>query len=159
MKKHPRTDFTIFITLFFFVFSLLDIWWEYSQGQNIEHLSFELVICSVAALWSFYLWRNWRRVGQQLVEEKNSYLKLHAEYQEWKVKNQRTLQDMHQVITEQFSTWQLTPAQKDVALLLLKGVAFKEIAQLFGKDYQATRSKDLSKIPATRPHRTLCLLL
>lgn len=130
MKKHPPKDLALFITLFFFAFSMVDIWWEYSQGQNLQHLSFEFTIGAIAALWSFYLWRNWTRLGKALVEEKNSYLKLSAEYQEWKVKNHRTLQDMHQVITEQFTNWGLTPAEKDVARLLLKGIAFKEIAHL-----------------------------
>lgn len=130
MKISLRKNSTIFITLFFFFFSLLDMWWEYSQGQSLEHLGFELVICSTSALWSLYLWINWRKINEALVVEKNSYLQLNAEYQEWKKKNQKTLSDMQNVIAEQFSKWELTPAEKDVALLLLKGAAFKEIAEV-----------------------------
>jgi DNA-binding CsgD family transcriptional regulator len=34
------------------------------------------------------------------------------------------------VLEELFATWQLTPAERDVAMLLVKGVGFKELADL-----------------------------
>lgn len=35
-----------------------------------------------------------------------------------------------EVIQEQFNAWDLTPSEKDVALLLLKGLSFEEIANV-----------------------------
>jgi DNA-binding NarL/FixJ family response regulator len=37
---------------------------------------------------------------------------------------------LSEVIQEQFSEWQLTAGEQEVALLLLKGLSFKEIAAL-----------------------------
>jgi DNA-binding NarL/FixJ family response regulator len=36
----------------------------------------------------------------------------------------------HQVIQWQFTEWKLSPSEQDVALLVLKGLSFKEIAAL-----------------------------
>ncbi|HLT23320.1 MAG TPA: helix-turn-helix transcriptional regulator [Bacteriovoracaceae bacterium] len=143
MKIQLNKDSTILIPLFFFFFSLLDMWWEYSQGQTLEHLGFELIVCSTSALWSLYLWKNWRQINEALVDEKNSYLQLNAEYQEWKKKNKKTITDMQMVIAEQFIKWELTPSEKDVAFLLLKGAAFKEIAEVRGSSEKTIRQHAL----------------
>ncbi len=41
-----------------------------------------------------------------------------------------TRKRMGEVIQEQFEAWNLTPGEREVALLLLKGLSFKEIAAL-----------------------------
>lgn len=138
-----KQRFPILITLFFFVFSVVDIWWEYSQGQNLQHLGFEFLICFIAALWSLYLWSSWIKTDRLLIQEKNSYLELNAEYQSWREKNKKTLQDMHSVITGQFDRWELTPAERDVALLLLKGLSFKDVAELRGSAEKTIRQHAL----------------
>lgn len=138
-----KQRYPIFITLFFFVFSVVDIWWEYSQGQNLQHLGFEFFICFIAALWSLYLWSSWIKTDRLLIQEKNSYLELNAEYQNWREKNKKTLQDMHSVITGQFDRWELTPAERDVALLLLKGLSFKDVAELRGSAEKTIRQHAL----------------
>jgi DNA-binding NarL/FixJ family response regulator len=138
-----KQRYPILITLFFFVFSVVDIWWEYSQGQNLQHLGFEFFICFIAALWSLYLWSSWIKTDRLLIQEKNSYLELNAEYQSWREKNKKTLQDMHSVITEQFDRWELTPAERDVALLLLKGLSFKDVADLRGSAEKTIRQHAL----------------
>ena len=135
--------YPILITLGFFIFSVVDMWWEYSEGQSLQHLGFEFAVCMVAALWSLYLWSNWLKADKLLILEKNSYLELNAEYQSWREKNKKTLEDMHTVIITQFTSWELTPAEKDVALLLLKGLSFKDIAELRGSAEKTIRQHAL----------------
>lgn len=38
----------------------------------------------------------------------------------------------HEIVTQHFETWHLTPSEQDVAMLTLKGLAIPEIAQMRG---------------------------
>jgi DNA-binding NarL/FixJ family response regulator len=42
-------------------------------------------------------------------------------------------------VDEQFRDWQLTPAERDVALMLLKGYGHKEVAALTGRSERTVR--------------------
>ncbi|MEL6520530.1 MAG: LuxR C-terminal-related transcriptional regulator [Pseudomonadota bacterium] len=53
-----------------------------------------------------------------------------AEGQSWRAERQRFLDGLSQAIKQQFDEWGLTPAEADVAGLLLKGASLKEIATL-----------------------------
>ncbi|WP_424931297.1 helix-turn-helix transcriptional regulator [Amaricoccus macauensis] len=48
----------------------------------------------------------------------------------WRAQSRRFLQGLGRAIEEQFENWQLTPAEADVAGLLLKGATLREIALL-----------------------------
>lgn len=43
---------------------------------------------------------------------------------------QQSTKDFLQSVQEQFESWRLTPAEKDVALLLVKGLSLEEIARV-----------------------------
>lgn len=47
----------------------------------------------------------------------------------WKKENEETLKGFSLAIQDQFETWKLSKAEKDVGLLLLKGFSLKEIAE------------------------------
>jgi DNA-binding CsgD family transcriptional regulator len=42
-------------------------------------------------------------------------------------------------IDKQFHAWQLTPAEREVALLLLKGYSHKRVAQITGRSERTAR--------------------
>lgn len=51
-----------------------------------------------------------------------------AEAQRWRAEAHELLRGLGEAIDSQFDRWGLTPAEREVALLLLKGLAHKEIA-------------------------------
>jgi DNA-binding NarL/FixJ family response regulator len=51
-----------------------------------------------------------------------------AESRRWRAQYQATIQGLSQAIQDQFETWQLSKAEAEIALLLLKGLSLKEIA-------------------------------
>lgn len=53
-----------------------------------------------------------------------------AEGRAWRMQNRRFLDGLSRCIEDQFETWGLTPAEADVAGLLLKGATLREIAIL-----------------------------
>ena len=68
-------------------------------------------------------------LNHELLETKKSY-------QDWKLKAQSTSQELARLIEAQFESWHLSQSEKDVALLLIKGLSMKEIA-----DFRQTHEK------------------
>ena len=62
-----------------------------------------------------------------------------AERDAWRQRAQGLLKGLGQAIDEQMESWNLTPAQKETALFLLKGYSHKEIAQLTEKSERTVR--------------------
>lgn len=60
---------------------------------------------------------------------------------EWRARVQDMMRGLGAAIDQQFDSWHLTPAEKDVALLLLKGLAHKEVAQLRGRAERTVRQQ------------------
>lgn len=52
-----------------------------------------------------------------------------AEAERWRTESRDLLRGLGQAIDDQFERWQLSPAEKEVGLLLLKGLSHKEIAE------------------------------
>ncbi len=62
----------------------------------------------------------------------------------WRERVKDLLQGLGGAIDQQFERWNLTPAEKDVALLLLKGFSHKEVAQLRGRGERTVRQQALA---------------
>ena len=52
------------------------------------------------------------------------------ESKKWKAENAHLLEGLDNAIEKQFGVWGLTSAEKEIALLLLKGLSLKEVAQV-----------------------------
>ena len=63
------------------------------------------------------------QLSSELLDTKKSY-------QEWKQKTHTSALEIRQLIDSEFTKWQLSHSEKDVALLLIKGLSMKEIADI-----------------------------
>lgn len=52
-----------------------------------------------------------------------------AEAERWRTEARELMHGLSQAIDQQFDRWQLSPAEKEVGLLLLKGLSHREIAE------------------------------
>jgi DNA-binding CsgD family transcriptional regulator len=52
------------------------------------------------------------------------------EAERWRARSRRLMQGLAEAIAQQFGDWKLTPAEADIAGLLLKGASLREIAVL-----------------------------
>lgn len=57
-------------------------------------------------------------------------LELRREAEDWRNRSRKYLQGLSASIDEQLTEWKLTPSEKDVAFLLIKGMSLKEIAHI-----------------------------
>jgi DNA-binding CsgD family transcriptional regulator len=67
-----------------------------------------------------------------------------AEAARWQNLHGELLKGLSHGIDQQLETWRLTPAEKDVAFLLLKGLSFKEIAPVRGDSERTVRQQALA---------------
>ena len=110
------------------VMNVSDFVVDYQEGSNTMHLIQEafLVVASIGGI-GYLLWEVVRR-RQEVVTIKQQLLKANHRLSESNEKLQGLNQQYRKVIDQQLSDWSFTPSEKDVAILLLKGLSFEEIA-------------------------------
>lgn len=107
------------------------------------HAAIELGLMAIAVVagmifWSrFVILRKRERVLVRHLHEAN------AEATRWRRDAEGLLRGLGAAIDEQFDRWGLSSAEREVALLLLKGLAHKEIAGLRGTGEKTVRQQAL----------------
>jgi DNA-binding CsgD family transcriptional regulator len=66
-----------------------------------------------------------------------------ADLARWRHEAQEHLRGLGAAIDTQFRRWELTPAEREVALLLLKGLSLKDIAELRATSERTVRQQSL----------------
>ncbi len=96
------------------------------------HVLFELAMMATSFSFAVYLWRGWRRASRSLAMTRRAFAARHetlsAERDQWRASAQSALAGLGAAIDHQFAAWKLTPTEREVALLLLKGYGHKQIA-------------------------------
>jgi DNA-binding CsgD family transcriptional regulator len=100
-----------------------DLYVDYGEGAGLLHLSVEFFVFLVALSGVVVMWRQLDRTRSDLVEAL-------VEAEQWKKESSELIQGLSVAIERQFGRWNLTAAEKEIGLLLLKGLSLKEIATL-----------------------------
>ena len=103
------------------------------------HVIFEVLMITGAALLAVALWLGWWRAEQSRHELLERLELRRAERDAWQDSARKALEGLGAAIDAQFSDWQLTPAEREVALLLLKGYSHKHVAQATGRSERTAR--------------------
>jgi len=128
-----------------------DLLIEYRRGVPLALQSFEVVIF-VSALggFAFHWWqmtaarRRSARLDAELAVARAEALRSNADAQRWNREAQDVLQGLGEAIDRQFDRWGLTPAEREVALLQLKGLRHKAIAELRQTSERTVRQQALA---------------
>ncbi|MBK1730833.1 helix-turn-helix transcriptional regulator [Thiococcus pfennigii] len=67
-----------------------------------------------------------------------------VEGMQWREKRRELMLGLSQGISEQFDAWGMTPAEREVGLLILKGMSYKEIAALRDVSEKTVRQQSYS---------------
>jgi DNA-binding CsgD family transcriptional regulator len=103
------------------------------------HVLYELGIVIATALTATWLWTGWHRADEEGAELRRSLTERQAERDAWRAGAERALAGFGQAVDQQFTAWRLTPAEREVALLVLKGRSHKEIAAQTGRSERTVR--------------------
>ncbi len=98
----------------FFVFDIVSDLWSNEDGYL--HITLELLVFFAISLVLFRELQQVKSLTKEITIEKS--------------KSARLAGELLQVMKEQFSKWSLTGSECEVALLLIKGLSMKEIAQV-----------------------------
>jgi DNA-binding CsgD family transcriptional regulator len=107
-------------------------WWSL-------HVVYELGLIAAGLLTTAWLWSGWGRAEQSAGLLRRSLAERQVERDAWRARAERALEGLGRAVDEQFRDWQLTPAERDVALMLLKGYGHKEVAALTGRSERTVR--------------------
>ena len=136
----------------FGIWAIVDVIREYQNGEMLPHLSFELVVGVLAVLWSLHLWQANFHSKKKIYLMQGKIDSLTQEAEEWRSHNSKLIHGLSQSIQDQMISWGLTPAEQEVTLLVLKGLTFKEIAEIRSTSEKTTRQQAMiiyqkSKLP------------
>lgn len=103
------------------------------------HVLLELLLVTTAVAAAIVLWLGWWRTRRSLVETRRSLETHRAERDAWRASAETALAGLGRAIDERLQAWGLTPTEREVALLLLKGKSHKEIAYVTGRSERTVR--------------------
>lgn len=137
-------------------------------GAGWKHVVWEGVVLVLAvggAVGLIVSLRRSRKVVRELSERLTS---TRADAERWRSDAQDLLRGLGEAIDRQFERWELTPAEREVAMELLKGLGHKQIAYLRQTSERTVRQQahacsqrsserscHSASLPSHRPHRRI----
>jgi DNA-binding CsgD family transcriptional regulator len=117
---------------------------DYRQSGTFLAQTFEMLVF-VAALGGIAI-HAWQLASARSRSERldRELIETRADAQRWSREAKDVLKGLGVAIDAQFDKWGLTPAERDVALLQLKGLRHKEIAELRHTSERTVRQQALS---------------
>jgi DNA-binding CsgD family transcriptional regulator len=103
------------------------------------HVVYELALVVAGLAMRVWLWRGWWEAEESAGALRRTLAERQAERDAWRGRAERALEGLGRAVDEQFRAWQLTPAEREVALMLLKGGGHKQIAAATGRSERTVR--------------------
>ena len=117
----------------------LDLVLDAPESWFSGHALYELGLILGGLAGTIWLWLNWKRAAESARALQRSLVERQAERDAWRERAAQSLQSLGRAVSQQFHDWELTPAEQEVALLLLKGQSHKEIAKATGRGERTVR--------------------
>jgi len=118
---------------------MFDIYGDIQTGTTAGHVAVEVfvAILAIAGLVSILAttWRLQKKIDVEISRREAAL----AAAESWRQEAGKFIEGLGKAIDAQLKAWHLTPAEKEVAFLLLKGLSIKEIAGVCGKSDRTVR--------------------
>jgi DNA-binding NarL/FixJ family response regulator len=118
---------------------IVDIVLDGRERLMTPHMLFELLMILLGLGVALYLWRAWSTTRGELYRTRAALAEQAAARAEWRQRASRLLADFGRAIDEQFREWKLTPSEREVAFLMLRGLSHKEIAHQTSRSERTVR--------------------
>lgn len=128
-----------FFLLFVVAGGVVDLVLDHRGDRLTLHIVYEMITVLTALGLGLMVWSGWWRT-ERSVRHLQSVLKTRSdERDQWQAQAQRALEGFSVAVDEQFRAWELTPAEREVAFLILKGNTHKQVAQATGRSDRTAR--------------------
>lgn len=129
--KKRFSQWAIALSLFVFVLIAADLRGDYSDGVSLRHVFTEVIILMISLASIVYFGQLYYQFSQSKIKLLTKDLAVaHEQAQQWRATNHELIAGLAVQIRKQFDLWQLTPAESEVGMLMLKGLSHSEIANL-----------------------------
>ena len=126
---YRRTVFAVFV-LFIFGSSAAEIASEFAAGQSLEAMSDDLLRFALSAIVLAIFVHEYLAQQRALGELRGQLNNARGQLARIDTKSQKIASQYRAVMQKQFDAWQLTASEQDVVISMLKGLSFREIAEL-----------------------------
>lgn len=137
MKENNQKIVFTLVLATIFTSVCLDIVVEWGKDVGALHLVIEIFIALSVLAGIIFLWFRNIFLNKQLVVSK-------AESHKWKEQNAHLIGGLSKAIDLQLEEWKLSPSEKEISLLLLKGLSLKEIAEIRGVSERTVRQQSVN---------------
>lgn len=117
----------------------VDLYLDRPERWLSFHVVFEVLMITGALLLATTLWFGWFRAERSAAELRRSLDARREERDAWRTSARLALRGLGEAVDRQFVLWGLTPAEREVALLLLKGYSHKQVARASGRNERTAR--------------------
>lgn len=124
-----RALFVMFV-LFVFGTSTIEIVLEFAAGETLGSMADDLFRFSLSAIVLAVFVYNHLAQKRALVDLRGQLQKARGQLAQFDTQSQIIARQYRAVMQQQFDAWRLTSSEQDVVIMLLKGLSFREIAQL-----------------------------
>lgn len=135
-----RLRLLLVVALLLLIFGgTIDLVLDAPENWLSVHVIYELTMIAIALGITIALGRGWLRAERSLAESQRVLEERKVERDAWRASAQNALEGLGHAVDEQFRKWGLTPTEREVALLLLKGHSHKAIAYATGRSERTVR--------------------
>lgn len=122
----------------------IDIVSDARAGTDWEHLATEGGAMALALAGVVALWRGFREASRRAARLDVDLVAARRAADRFREEAREALAGLGQAIDTQFERWALTPAEREVALLMLKGLSHREVAEVRATSEATVRQQALS---------------
>lgn len=103
------------------------------------HVIFEVLMIAGALVLVSALWLQWWRSERAAAGLRREVEAERAAREAWRASAETALAGFGRAVSDQLARWRLTPAEREVALALLQGQGFKQLAAATGRSERTVR--------------------
>lgn len=131
------------LVLFALIATLIavDLAADWGEGAGAAHVLFEALVMALATAGLLFVAQRLRRLHGDAQRLRGELAVSHEEAERWRSEARELLAGLGAAIDRQFERWQLTPAEREVGLLLLKGLSHQEVADVRGTSERTVRQQ------------------
>lgn len=128
----------------------VDLVLDAPESWRSFHVIYEVGLLVFAMISSIVLWRGWQRARHSLTASRRMLAERGVERDAWRATAESALAGLGRAVDDQLAAWGLTPVEREIAMLLLKGQSHKQIAYATGRSERTVRQHAVSVYQKSR---------